>query len=584
MKRLVRIFKIPEFYCALLLVICIAGGLVMRVNVENATLERSGLSEPVAFPVAQPMAHGELFKVDLDLVGTFDVPYDLQVVPDDCAQKMKINGERLNLDGVEGLCDFTKGFVVKGETLSPYKKGGSNHYTFYMRNNGGNAGLNIFVHQTSPLVFAANVGAILFLSLLCFLIALRLKLRWKIALLIFLGVVLRVVFFENVSYTTYTHDVGGHIDYIEYILEKHAVPGDKDCWSCYHPPVYYLTSAVAYKLGNIVGVPGTTGLQSFSLLLSVATLLFGILFLRSFLSGRLLGISSLLWTFWPVLILMSPRVGNDQMFCMLHVLCLWSGATYLKSGRGKYLIVAVLATALAMWTKTTAAVTLGMLMLFAVCGYFMNARFLHPTKSEVVAWVLLVALLVAVVLQKVLGETGLVDNTNGLNPRLRVGNEAFNYIYFDLENFIRQPFTSAWDDEYGRQYFWNYTFKTALFGEFRMSSLNAARVLATTVSCTFLGLLAYGLRGFWQTKLKLIHWLLLLQAFAFLSALMFLRIKYPYSCSNDFRFIVPIILSFGPFVALGIHAEGASTKWKVLGWAVLSGFVLSTVILYILVM
>ena len=101
---------------------------------------------------------------------------------------------------------------------------------------------------------------------------------------------------------------------------------------------------------------------------------------------------------------------------------------------------------------------------------------------------------------------------------------------------------------------------------------------------TFLGLLVYAARGFWKTRLQAIHWILLLQAVAFFAALMFLRIKVPYSCSNDFRYIAPVVLSFIPFVAMGIHVEGASLKWKVLGYALVAGFVLSTVILYILAM
>ena len=110
------------------------------------------------------------------------------------------------------------------------------------------------------------------------------------------------------------------------------------------------------------------------------------------------------------------------------------------------------------------------------------------------------------------------------------------------------------------------------------------RTFATLVSVTFLGLLVYAVRGFWKTRLKTIHWLLLMQGGAFIAALMFLRIKLPFACSNDFRLIAPAILSFIPFVAMGVNVEGGSLKWKVLGYALVAGFVLSTVILYILAM
>jgi hypothetical protein len=39
---------------------------------------------------------------------------------------------------------------------------------------------------------------------------------------------------------------------------------------------------------------------------------------------------------------------------------------------------------------------------------------------------------------------------------------AENYLWFDLRTFVTAAFTSAWDDDKGRQYFWNYLLKTSL--------------------------------------------------------------------------------------------------------------------------
>ena len=302
--------------------------------------------------------------------------------------------------------------------------------------------------------------------------------------------------------------------------------------------------------------------------------------------GSALGVASLLWAFWPLMILVAPRVGNDQMFYLLHVICLWCGINYLNKGHGKYLIVSVIAAALAMWTKTTAAVTIGTVFLFAVCGYAQKilTNQWRPSKSEIVACVLFVALIVGILLQKFIGGDDLVGNANGLNSRLRVANEAYNYIFFDLKSYVTHPFTSTWNDEMGRQYFWNFTLKTSLFGEFALSHQQIGNTFATFMSVLLLGLIAYAVRGFWKMKLQVIHWILILQAVAFFAAMMYLRIKIPFSCSNDFRFIAPVILCISPFVAWGIHVEGGSAKWKVLGYAIVAGFVLSTVVLYILAM
>lgn len=584
MKRVLSIFKLPELYCAVLLAACIVAGLAMRVTIHDVVLTRNGSSEEVLFPIAKKLNRGEFFQVELNIRNPFNISYDLRVVPDDCAESMVVNGENLDLSGKRDRCNFSKGFILKNSELAPHRVGEQTHFTFGLKNNGGDAGLNLFIYQESPVAVAANVGAIVFFALLCMLVARRLRLRGGLLFIFFVGIVLRTFFFANIPYTMFSNDVDGHVAYVQHIIEKHEIPPADACWSCYHPGFYYLSAAPAFVLGEWAGIPGTSGLQVFSLLLSVVTLFLGILFLRGFLKGPALGISSLLWVFWPLMILVAPRVGNDQMFYLLHVLCLWGGVNYWNKGNGKYLMVAIVASALAMWTKTTAAVTVGTTFLFAFFGYVRNARLLHPTKSEWIAWGMFVALIVGILLQKILGQSDLVGNVSGLNSGLLVGNEAYNYIYFDLKNFISQPFTSAWNDDWGRQYFWNYTLKSAMFGEFEILRTATGRTCATIMSVTLLGLLGYAARGFWKTKLQSIHWILLLQGAAFLAAMMFLRIKHPYSCSNDFRFIAPIILCFVPFVAWGILDKDGSAKWRVLGYAFVAGFVLSTVILYILAM
>ena len=584
MKKFLKIFRQPELYIVVLLVACILAGLLLRVKVENVVLQRGESVEEVSLPITKKMRSGEFFQVELDIKNPYRSSYDMRVVPDDCAESIVVNGKALEMEHIQNRCDFSKGFLLEDSVLAPNRVGDKTHYSFFLKNNGGDAGLNLFIYQTSFLTKASNFAAVVLFALLCLLLARRFKLRGGLLLLFFVGVVFRTVFFANVPYTTYSNDVDGHVAYVQYILEKHAVPGVDDCWTCYHPPVYYATAAPSFVLGESLGVTGPTGLQAFSLLLSVATLLLGILFLRGFLTGAPLGVASLLWTFWPLMILVSPRIGNDQMFYMVHVLSLWGGANYLKEGRGRYLIVAVIAAALAMWTKTTGIVTLGTLVLFALCGYAKNGRVFWPKKSEVIAWGLLLLLIAGIALQKLLGDADLVGNASGLNGKLRVGNEAFNYIFFDLKSFVTHPYTSAWNEDWGREFFWNYSFKSAMFGEFELVRTQTGRTLATLMSVSFLGLMVYAVRGFWKTKLAAVHWILLLQTVAFFAALMFLRIKVPFSCSNDFRYIAPALLGIIPFVGYGIHVENGSLKWRVLGYGFVIGFVVSTVILYILAM
>ena len=576
-----KFFKIPELYCAILLVASVILVVISQPKIENVQLFRGSTSRVVSLPLAESMGQGEIFHVEFDLKSMWD-SYDLRIIPDDCAERVLVNDSVMDISSVQGRCDFGKGFLLQDSLIATYRNGSNTHFSFFIKNNGGNAGINASVIMKNPLSRMIEFSAIGFLALLCALIARRLRLGGSAILILFIGIALRAFIFAHLPYNSFSNDVDGHVAYVKYIIDNRSIPGVDDCWTCYHPPVYYVSAIPSYLAATVVGVSANSGLQMYSLLLSILTLFFGVFFFKNFLSGSVLKISIILWTFWPLMLLVAPRIGNDQMFYMFHLLCLWSGVNYLNKGNGKYLIVTVLSSALALWTKSTGAVSIGMTFLFAVCGYFRNARFLRPTKSEFLAWFLFLVVVLLVVFQKLMGGSDLVGNSSGLNSALKVGNEAFNYIYFDLESFVTHPFTNAWVDEMGRQYFWNYMFKTSLFGEFDISKLALLRNLAVFISVFFIGLLVCAIRGFWNKKLDTIHWLLIIQGAAFVAALMFLRIKHPYSCSNDFRYIAPAIVSVIPFMASGVVQKGASAKWKTLGVTCVLGFVLCSAILYIL--
>ena len=578
-----KYFKTPEFIAALCFFLFLALGLLSRISVENMQFEQSGTSEKVSLPLVRDIEVDIPFNMDFDVVSLFNFSYDMWIIPDDCADKITIGSKTIDLSDVEHHCSFSKGFTLADSVLAPYKEGGKTHYTVTLHNGGGPGGFMVIVQMNSVLGWLINALAIISLAMFFVFLARRLRMGRALLVLLFLGIVFRAVFFMMIPYKLFSMDVEGHIEYVQYIVENHAVPDNDECWSCYHPPVYYVAAAPSYVLSEFLGMPGTTGLQSFSLLISILTTFFGLLFLKKILQGPSLVLSSALWIFWPLMIMVAPRIGNDQMFFLLHVLCMWAGINYVKGGRGRYLIGALVAAALAFWTKSTGVVSLGMFFVFAVSGFFANGSFHKPSKTEVSAWVMFALVLVAIAVQKVGGDE-LVSNAHSLNSSMSVQNEVFNYLYFDLRNFLEEPWTSCWDSAMGRDFFWNFTLKTSLFGEWSMLPTTGGKICATLMSVFLLGLVVFAIRGFWRTRLGLSHWILLLNGVAFFGALMALRIKYPFACSSDFRYILPVLLSFSPFVAMGITLNGSSVKWKVCGYAVTFAFIVSSAVLYIMVM
>ena len=71
---------------------------------------------------------------------------------------------------------------------------------------------------------------------------------------------------------------------------------------------------------------------------------------------------------------------------------------------------------------------------------------------------------------------------------------------------------------------------------------------------------------------------------AFVLALAFLRYQHPYSCSNDFRYIAPVLLSVIPFMSMGVTVPGASKKSRALGITIALVFAVSSVVTMFFVM
>ena len=307
--------------------------------------------------------------------------------------------------------------------------------------------------------------------------------------------------------------------------------------------------------------------------MSLVALGFGLACIREILWGKPRYIAALLWSLWPSFILASPRIGNDILFYAMHAVTMWGCLRYIRTSAGKYLLTAIVAAALAYWTKSTGAIAFGLVGVTVLVHTLL--RLLHRLSR--MEWVSLAVLLVVgvIVIVRVLGGD-IVANAGGNDNTVLVQNNPGNFLFFDIRTFLTQPYTDPWHDELGRQFFWNYLAKTSLFGEFKLWMAPAGQWLACIASLCFVILAGFTFAGVWRKKWNKVDFVLITQAVAFFAAMIVLRLKYPFSCSNDFRYIVPVLLCVLPYTAEGISGDGTSVKRRVCGWITVFVFVIST--------
>jgi hypothetical protein len=543
--------------------------------------------------VELPYWHRSFGRGNFVFRGTIDYswasPRVVKVLVDDCIQSLVINGKPvpLNATKTNGLCGWERGFQLDlGSVLAP----GRNQVEITVKDAGG--AILLFLNNTfADSHYSLLMASLIFFSLLAVYNLLRkIKMPQTVVLLLLGGLLLRIVYLTYTPWNVRQYDVGGHVEYIAYILDHWRLPRADTCWECYQPPLYYLTSAVYLKVMSLFGFGDIySGLQVLSLVYSFGFMLFGSLFfLRFFRRRRAAEMASALLIFWPAAILHSARISNEGLFYLFYSISfyyLWRWREDRES-RGQFLYVAVVAALLSLFTRMNGLVLFAVLVgsALTLSLWFPRERLKMAIKQLGV--VALVGFLGALIVFRIAPwYQGFVATTKVLHGGLRVGNRAFNYLWFDEKIFLSKAFTTPWADWGGRQYYWNYLFKTSLFGEWMYKGV-AAETTALVMSYMFLGILAYmgwGIVISSRPRMGKIVFLLL-NTIGLMSASIVLRVRVPCACAGDFRYVFPILLTAIPFYILAVdnYRQRQLPLLEYGGYVLAGGFVLLSVIFFLL--
>jgi len=154
----------------------------------------------------------------------------------------------------------------------------------------------------------------------------------------------------------------------------------------------------------------------------------------------------------------------------------------------------------------------------------------------------------------------LVPNTYGLGG-MEIGTAHLDgLITIHPILLLDHPYNDNFNDASGRQYFWDYLLRSALFGEWNHGDrLRPYAVLLLVQSLLLLPLLAVGLFRLFHKRDPLFVPLAALLVLLLLGAIAY-RIVYAFSCAQDFRFVVPLVLPVTFFVVRGI--EELPRSWR----------------------
>ena len=532
--------------------LAVVGECVNHLRVENVTLTTA---RATTHPDRLPSRSGELsgpFGLEFDCSRLFFDIGRVRIVPDDHFVSLHVDGVPVDLDKIEGsLYDWTDGFVVD---IPPGKNGHRRHFAMHVVNHGGIGGVEVYVVR-SPL----SAGAVLAGFFLFAFSAARLARRGKAFTAIFCSAALVAAYtYLNTRYSLYSYDADAHLEYVRWLLTHRSLPDPDGGWEFHQPPLYYLIGALIVGTAEaFTSFDSTRLLQGFSLLCWAGFVWTGWSFLSLLLPKRRLWRALLfaLLAFWPSGFLFAPRVGNDPLFYFLCAQSFLRIALWWKEGRPGQLYKACLFVSLTVVAKSNGLIPLGEVGLLMVLALFRVPRLL-PRQFLAAALILCAGLglsfgdNVAMAVSK--GGNALTGSSGrALNSALKVGNGPENYLRFKVRTFLKNPYTSAWSDAYGRHYFLNYAMRSSLTGEFNLGPKR--RTEGLVMGWALLVLAAVMLLGMALHPKLLAGRNFLPTALAFflsLAALAFFRWYAPYSCHNDFRLVYPMVMPAVGLLAL----------------------------------
>ena len=356
-------------------------------------------------------------------------------------------------------------------------------------------------------------------------------------------------------------DVGGHLEYVEFIRREHSLPLASDGFEMFHPPLFYLLSAL---LASLVGapievrgalpvhhfVPFLAGLGMVWVAFGLARRLFPGDALRTSLAVGFVGLL-------PMNLYMSAYVSNETLSALFaNLACFATCALLLARGAPpRWLAALALAIGLALLTKYTVILLIPVMLFFLACKlWLLGERTLAGTAAvlaQVVAGIALVAGAYYVRNVVHFGEP-VVVNWAFASGKVWWHLPGFHTLEFftSFGEAVRRPFLagfhSFWDGLYstfwgdgliagraaiaGRHDGWNYEFMT----------LGYALALPVTALLGFGALRAFVLSFRGDDRRRRLVWAFLLTVvWAPLAAQLALGIRYPsYAASKAFYLLV----------------------------------------------
>ena len=392
-----------------------------------------------------------------------------------------------------------------------------------------------------------------------------------------LSFVIRILYVFNTDVGQRQHDLGyatllddglvnpGHLGYVEYIAKFHHLPDFNpfDVFSYYHPPLHHVIAALCVNIAHSLGVHEPAVYEFIQLptcIYGCVTVFIAYRILRLLSGGvtdRHIYLPLSLIAFHPGLIYMCGTVNNDMLAAMMSFLCVYVTLLWCMNGHClKYLIYMALSIGTGLISKLNVAVLIfpmGIVMLIHLIDEFKA----HRSGRCIRDYIIFACISLPIGLSWSIRNMLVFHISPGISSATPDSNQYLGS--YPLSEVIGLPVSSSIEFPFHSENAvfchnaWSILFKTSLFAEIFPEDISVNMlllcrtifVLAIIIAfiCVILSIVLPIVRikaGDRETGAFLLTGYL-----SVLVTYILFVVKYPYTCSCDFRYVPTSLLYAG---------------------------------------
>lgn len=538
---------------------------------RDTTLQFEGKEAEEASLPLNVETNGSPFRLSTTLVRTSPLQASvLRIRTDNCLHSIRINARNFLIPG--GKICGQAGRIVD---LAPLLEYGSNSIDFALTSLKGRATLSLSLTRRDPSVAFHRLLILLVLALLFLRLVLRspslfLKMGWSI---FGFGTILRSFYMFATVYNVRSYDANAHLAYVRYVLDHWSIPAAGSAWEYHQAPLYYFVAAIWKNILSVLTyfpVQSQEEYQMLALVLSVATLAAGMwaayqLYPKNTLSFSLF---SLLLATAPALVFFSSRISNDVLYTFFAFLFVALLLRFLRTGRVRDWFSMSVVIALGFLSKANAAL---FFPIAAIASQWNFPPFIKKRLSGnllllsfgligmLTGWLVYLRLFIEEKTTKTLS-----FGHYGMNKHLIIPeNQHFwNYVTFDPLQVLLHPFNNNWTFLSRREYFFEYFYRSAFFGEFQFPEVPSW----LTYSLLVLGLPLITivlLRVYAELRRPTVFTVsMILLLLTLTTANLLFRYKFGCACDQDFRFAVLLLVPLSYFIVNAVTAARGFIRYS----------------------